>query len=143
MWEEQIYRQSLEVTLNINQLSEFERIACKCLSSGERDIDREISMLRVSARSAFIDFCIEHEILGLLRAKAPNYWARQLEESGVAKTIEDQETYLQRLFDALDLVDHALDGVPVVLLKMALYANYIRYRLTRRPWATSICSLRK
>ena len=74
-------------------------------------------MLRESQRSAFIDFCIEHEILGLLRAKAPNYWARQLEEPGVAKTIEDQETYLQRLFDALDLVDHALDGVPVVLLK--------------------------
>ena len=55
--------------------------------------------------------------MGLLRAKAPNYWARQLEEPNVTKTIEDQETYLQRLFDALDLVDHALDGVPVVLLK--------------------------
>ena len=75
MWEEQIYRQSLEVTLNINQL-EFERIACKCLSSGERDIDREISMpesLSVVRLSIFID----NEILGLLRAKAPNYWVRQ------------------------------------------------------------------
>ena len=105
MWKSRYIRQSLEVTLNINQLSEFERIACKCLSSEVEISTKEISMLRESQRSAFIDFCIEHEILGLLRAKAPNYWARQLEEPGVAKTIEDQETYLQRLFDALDLME--------------------------------------